>query len=219
MLQAEAESQTQTDRTLYTAMALLGERHQAISERPNANAAAGSLTPYELRVFSQNGEDGLLAEILARVGVSERFFIEFGVESGREGNCVYLADVAGWRGLFMDCDEHFFVALQRKYRAGDRVRTTHAMVTPENVQELFAAAGVPREPDVLSIDVDGRDYWIWESIEDYRPRVLVIEYNSALDPRRRLVQPAELESGWDGTTYFGASLGAMGCLASARATA
>jgi glycosyltransferase involved in cell wall biosynthesis len=212
MKQAEAESQTQTDRTLYAAMALLGERHQAISERPNLTAGAGALTPYELRVFSQNGEDGLLAEILARVGVGERFFVEFGVESGREGNCVYLADVAGWRGLFIDCDEHFFVALHHKYRADDRVRTTHAMVTPENVQELFAAGGVPREPDVLSIDVDGCDYWIWKAIDDYCPRVLVIEYNSALDPRRRLVQPADLESGWDGTTYFGASLGAMRAL-------
>jgi hypothetical protein len=202
----------QTDRALYAALALLAERHATISERPSASTSPGLLSPYELRVFSQNGEDGVLAEILARVGAGDRFFVEFGVESGREGNCVYLADVAGWSGLFMDCDEVFFVHLERKYRGDSRVHTIQARVTPENVEELFAAGGVPPEPDVLSIDVDGCDYWIWEAIESYRPRVLVIEYNSALDPQRRLVQPADLEDGWDGTDYFGASLGAIRAL-------
>ena len=205
----QAEHALETDRTLYTALALLSERHRAISGLPGASADTGSLAANELRVFSQNGEDGVLAEILARVGVGERFFVEFGVESGREGNCVYLADVAGWTGLFMDCDDDFFAELKRKYRAEDRVRTVKAMITPENVQELFTTNGVPPELDVLSIDVDGADYWIWEAIEDYRPRVVVIEYNSALDPRRRLVQPADLDGGWDGTSYYGASLGAL----------
>ncbi len=205
----QAEHALETDRSLYTALALLAERHRAISGRPGASAATDSLAAYELRVFSQNGEDGVLAEILARIGVGERFFVEFGVESGREGSCVYLADVAGWQGLFMDCDDDFFTELERKYRAEDRVRTARAMITPENVQELFTASGVPAELDVLSIDVDGADYWIWEAIEAYRPRVVVIEYNSALDPRRRLVQPADLDGGWDGTSYYGASLGAL----------
>jgi glycosyltransferase involved in cell wall biosynthesis len=202
----------ETDRTLYTALALLAERHRAISGQSGASTATGSLAPYELRVFSQNGEDGVLAEILARIGVGERFFVEFGVESGHEGNCVYLADVAGWNGLFMDCDDEFFAELERKYRVEDRVQTVRAMITPGNVQELFTASGVPAELDVLSIDVDGADYWIWEAVDAYRPRVVVIEYNSALDPSRRLVQPADLEGGWDGTNYYGASLGALRAL-------
>jgi glycosyltransferase involved in cell wall biosynthesis len=210
---ARLDEGLQTDRTLYLALAELERRHGTISATPGADAEPGELTPFELRVFSQNGEDGVLAEILRRVGIGEqRFFVEFGVESGREGNCVYLADVAGWRGLFMDGDESFFAALQRKYRAAEHVVTTLAMVAPENVQELFAAAGVPSEPAVLSIDVDGADYWIWDAIEDYRPRVVVIEYNSALDPGRRLVQPADHEGGWDGSDYYGASLAAMRAL-------
>ncbi len=199
----------QTDRSLYLALSELDRRHRAIAATPSGEAA-GTLSPCELRVFSQNGEDGVIAEILTRIGVGEqRYFVEFGVESGREGNCVYLADVADWQGLFMDGDERFFADLQRKYRATERVRTTLAMVTPENVQELFAAAGVPSEPAVVSIDVDGGDYWIWEAIEDHRPRLVIVEYNSTLDPRRRLVQPADHRDGWDGSDYFGASLGAM----------
>jgi hypothetical protein len=70
---------------------------------------------------------------------------------------------------------------------------------------------VPEDLDVLSIDVDGSDYWIWEAIADYRPRVVVIEYNSVLDPQRKLVQPREHGS-WDGTDYYGASLGAIRAL-------
>jgi hypothetical protein len=91
------------------------------------------------------------------------------------------------------------------------VKTLHALVTPENVQALFEQADVPSEPDVISIDVDGSDYWILEAIADYRPRVIVCEYNSALEPGRRLVQPRELGA-WDGTDYFGASIGALRAL-------
>ena len=65
---------------------------------------------------------------------------------------------------------------------------------------------------MLSIDVDGQDYWIWEAIESFRPRVLVIEYNSSLDPRQRLVQPDEPGHSWDGSEYYGASLGALQAL-------
>jgi hypothetical protein len=74
---------------------------------------------------------------------------------------------------------------------------------------------VPPEPDVLSIDVDGLDYWIWDSMNEYRPRLVVIEYNSVLDPARRLVQPRE-PGGWDGTDYYGASLGAIRALGESK---
>src|SRR4051794_4517235 len=90
------------------------------------------------------------------------------------------------------------------------------MVTPANVEALFAAHDVPVESDVLSIDVDGTDYWIWEAVTSYRPRIVVIEYNGALDPSRRLVQPRD-HPGWDGTTdYYGASLGALEALAAEK---
>ena len=126
----------------------------------------------------------MLAEILRRIGADSRFFVEFGVESGREGNCVYLADVAGWDGLFMEAGDRMYRALERKYAAQDRVRTICAMVSAENIEQLLAQAGAPQQPDLLSIDVDGQDYWIWEAIDSYRPRIVVVEYNSSLDPRR-----------------------------------
>ncbi|HEX3510453.1 MAG TPA: glycosyltransferase [Solirubrobacteraceae bacterium] len=202
------EAAWETDRGLYTAIALLRERYARMPAKPSERTRGELLTSFELRLFSQNGEDGVIAEILTRIGSGACTFVEFGVESGAEGNCVSLADLLGWQGLFIDCDEVFYPELARKYRGNPRVSTRQAMVTPENVEELFAAAGVPPEPDILSIDVDGADYWIWEALEAHRPRVVVIEYNSAIDPRRRLVQPRD-HPGWDGTDFFGASLGAM----------
>jgi hypothetical protein len=211
----EQRAGPEADRALYLAISELRRAHEAIGERPDDGREQGELTAWELRAFSQNGEDGVLAEILARIGAPVRSFVEFGVESGREGNCVFLADVAGWSGVFMEADETHFAELERKYRTAERITTLKAMVTPGNVQELFERAGVPAEPALLSIDVDGADYWIWEALADYRPRVVVIEYNSALAPERRLVQPRE-HDGWDGTDYFGASFGAIRALGESK---
>jgi len=167
------------------------------------------LALYELRVFSQNGEDGVLAEILKRCGTSSEFFVEFGAARGVENNCALLADVNGWRGLFIEGDEDEYRHLESKYRGSARVTTRHALVTPENVETLFAEAGVPDEPDVLSIDVDGPDYWLWKAIESYRPRVVVAEYNAMLGLERALVRPEHATGGWDETVWFGASLRAL----------
>jgi glycosyltransferase involved in cell wall biosynthesis len=208
-------SALEANRALYLALAELGRRHAALASQPGEAPGSLGLAPYELRGYSQNGEDGAIVEALRRIGTTNRFFVEFGVESGQEGNCVYLADVAGWGGLFMEADDRLYQRLERKYGPRRSIRTVEATVTPENIERLLEAGGVPAEPDVMSIDVDGQDYWIWEAIHAFRPRLLVIEYNSALDPGRRLVQPREAGS-WDRTEYFGASLGAIRALGEAK---
>ncbi|HEY1689706.1 MAG TPA: glycosyltransferase [Solirubrobacteraceae bacterium] len=208
----QAATPFETSRLPYLALDGLRGRYEAITNLPATSIPVAGLGPFELRCFSQNGEDGVLLEILRRIGVGPQFFVEFGIESGREGNCVYLADIAAWNGLFIEGDATFHAELERKYRSNEKVSTQRAMVTPVNVESLFSDAGVPEEPDVLSIDVDGPDYWIWSAIHRYRPRVVIIEYNSVLDPSRRLVQPREREEPWDGTNYYGASLGAMRAL-------
>jgi hypothetical protein len=198
----------EADRAFFLALSELGRRYAQVAPSPGERPASMGLSGFELRVFSQNGEDGVLAEILRRIGAPGRFFVEFGIESGREGTCVYLADVAEWRGLFIEAHPEFYRQLERKYVRSPRIDTIHAMVTPDNIEALFKRAGVLPEPDVVSIDINGADYWVWEAITSYRPRVVVIEYNGAIDPRRRLVQPRDRTS-WDGTEFFGASLAAM----------
>ena len=174
-------------------------------------AAPGDLTRFELRVFSQNGEDGVLCELLRRTGSATRHFAEFGIGTGVQGSAVFLAEVLGWRGLFIEPSDDY-LAVERRWAGRPQVRTARSLVTPENVNVLFAEHGVPEEPDVVSIDIDGNDYWVWEALT-FRPRILVIEYNGHLDtsPDVRLVQPYE-ERAWDNTDFFGASLGALEAL-------
>ena len=204
---------TERSRWIYPALAELVRRYAEGGDESRSLSAAVGLTGYEFRVFSQNGEDGVLAELFRRLRVTDGSFVEFGIQGGREGNCVFLADVLGWPGLFMEMDPNAYSALERKYRANPRVTTRQAQVTPDNVESLLAECGVPEEPTVMSIDVDGPDYWIWGAVSRFRPWVVVIEYNAALDPSQNLVQPADAPPGWTGTDRFGASLGALTSLA------
>jgi hypothetical protein len=196
-------------RQVYTALAALEARY---GWRQTALGAA------EMRVFSQNGEDGVLAEIFARLGTTNRYFVEFGIESGAEGNAVLLADALDWQGLFLEGDQAFFERLAAKYANNPRVATVRAFVTAANFDALLTAAGVPTAPDLLSIDVDGNDYFLWESLQAFRPRVVVVEYNSSLAADESLVVKADAQGRrvWDGTSYYGCSLGALVDLAARK---
>ena len=172
------------------------------------------LAAAELRVFSQNGEDGVLAEILRRIGIEHRFFVEFGVGDGAQCNTRVLSEVLGWSGAYFECEPADFERLERRFAHRDDVVTLHHSVTPDNVNELFTAAQVPEDLDVLSIDIDGQDYWVWKAIDRHRPRVVIIEYNAAIPPTERLVEP--LGHRWDRARYLGASLGAIEKLAAEK---
>jgi hypothetical protein len=163
------------------------------------------VTRYERRIGSQNGEDGILEAVFAAIGTTNRYFVEFGSGNLSECNTVYLARWKGWRGLWMDA-----AYLDR------RGRVKREWVTVENIEALFERYGVPRRFDLLSIDVDGNDYWIWKAITSYEPRVVVIEYNASLPPSESRVIPYEPAFQWDGTDYYGASLLALARLGRAK---
>jgi len=189
----------------YLAIATLRERHAGIR---------AALSASEMKVFSQNGEDGVIAEIFARIGTESRFFVEFGVEDGRECNTRFLADVLGWGGVYFEVDDRGFQLLKARMCNRTDIRVLQEMVTPENVNEVFAAASIPEEFDLLSIDIDGQDYWVWRALEGFRPRVLVIEHNSTLPLGELLVEPSGHAG--DGTDYWGASLSAMEALGESK---
>ncbi len=155
----------------------------------------------------------MLQAIFRLVGASSRYFVEFGVGDGGQGNCVLLADRLGWSGLFIEADRDAYRTLAAKYVHSRRVRTLDGLVTADNVEALFRSAGVPPEFDVLSIDIDGNDFWVWRALMEFVPRVVVIEYNANLSPDAALVMPRDDGHRWDGTDYFGASLGAYRWLA------
>lgn len=172
----------------------------------------GDLRSFERKVFSQQGEDGILEEIFRRIGETNRHFVEFGVETGVECNAARLARECGWSGLFMEGNPDDIPALKANYAHLPGVRCVQAMVSSANVQQLFADAKVPAEPDLLVIDIDGNDYWVWKAITDYRPRVVVVEYNPFYPPPVRWVMAEDPNFRWQRTTYFGASLAALAWL-------
>jgi len=145
--------------------------------------------------------------------VVSRWFVEFGIGTGHQGNCVLLADIYAWNGLFCEPDVSSFPKLAAKYDKNPQVHTDDHAVTPNNVEEIFERHGVPKEFDVLSIDVDTIDYWIWDAITRYRPRLVIVEYNSSLSSERAEVFPRDECARFDGTAFYGSSLGAYRYLA------
>ncbi len=148
------------------------------------------------KTFSQNGEDGILEKILETIGTTNKYFVEIGVGNGTECNTRLLAQ-NGWNGLWIDYSVHH-----------PALNVKHELVTAENVNNLFSKYGVPQEFDVLSIDIDGNDYWIWKAIT-YQPRVVIIEWNCSISPFRALTIPYSPSFAWDSTNYYGASILAL----------
>jgi hypothetical protein len=168
----------------------------------------------EFQVFSQNGEDGLLLWLLRETGAPVKTFVEIGIENGRECNTAVLAFVLGWDGLMVEADPLGVAAAQRLARRMLRgrpncVEIRQALVTRENINALIGG------PDlgVLSIDVDGMDYWLWKAVQDAIPDIVVVEYNASMGPNESITVPyragfsaAEAHpSGY----YHGASLAAL----------
>jgi len=164
------------------------------------------LTRYERRLCSQNGEDGILEAIFARIGTTNRFFVEFGVGNGRRCNTRKLVR-EGWRGIWIDV--HPVIAPAN-------VTFLNSRVTAENIQDLFGQAETPEQFDLLSIDIDGNDYWVWKAITEYRARVVVSEYNASVPPTEARAIAYDPEFRWNGTDYFGASLKALADLAASK---
>ena len=192
---------------MYLKMALRALRHawwRAV--------ARNTLNAYERKVFSQNGEDGIVGEIFRRIGATDRFFVEFGVEAGLECNCAFLARRSGWSGVMIEGNPGFFRQLDANYAQLPGIKRVQAFITRENIAAIFEQAGVPREFDLLSIDIDGNDYWIWEALAAYRPRVLVIEYNATRPPPERWVMAYDAAHRWNDDGYAGASLASLEAL-------
>jgi len=177
------------------AVSQLHTRDLPIQQPP---ATLFDLERFERRVFSQGGEDGLLDAIFGIVGATNRRYVELGGGDGVQCNTEHLRQL-GWRGLIVDgaCKP-----------GRPDIPLVNAWITAEGVEALMDAHDVPQEPDLLSLDIDGNDYWVWQAIQR-RPRVIIAEYNANLPARRALTIPYDPKHSWDGTDFYGASLMAL----------
>ena len=166
---------------------------------------------YGFKVYSQNDEDGIIEEIFNRVGTTDKTFIEFGVENGLECNGHYLL-FKGWRGLWIDGGEEHVREIHEKFAPvieNGQLKVLRAFITRENINELFREGGFGGEIDLLSIDIDGNDYYVWQAINVVRPRVVIIEYNGKFPPNCDWKQAYNKRHIWDYSDWQGASLKAL----------
>ena len=166
------------------------------------------------KVYSQNQEDGMIAEIFRRIGTVSRHFIEFGVEQGLECNSTFLV-LQGWSGTWIEGSPENAQAAAGHF-ADWPVRIVNSYITAANADAMITELAGEGELDMLSIDIDTIDYWIWDAIKTVRPRLVVIEYNAALPPHIRKTVAHDPGMVWDGSNYSGASLGALEALGRAK---
>ena len=159
---------------------------------------------------SQNEEDGLLLALFARTGITDRRFVEIGC-GVNGGNCGFLARECGWRGMMVDAKGAAIDKIRIRY-AGHAVTAVKQRVSREGVNALLEQFGFVGEIDLLSLDIDGMDYWVWEAITACNPRVVVVEYNWLFGAQRPITLPYDpkFDVNTVGTrAYRGASLAAM----------
>lgn len=206
MLDAVEEIRLSAERSAYIA----NEQYLAQTLGSERYADPKRLERHGFRVYSQFDEDGIIQEIFRRIGTTDCRFIEFGVEDGLESNTLKLL-LEGWHGLWIEGSERHVRRINTRFAdeiANGRLTARGAFITAENINELIGTWGTG-EIDLLSIDIDGNDFHVWQAIRAVKPRVVVIEFNAKFPPPLAIVQEYKADNRWKGTDYMGASLEAL----------
>lgn len=187
----------------------------------NRAKAAQPIRDCEFKVFSQWGEDGIIQKLIQQVPIANTTFIEFGVEDFAEANCRFLLMNNHWRGFVIDGSAERIATLRKsswwwKYE----LQAECAFITRESVNELLQRSGFESDIGILSIDVDGVDYWLMEAITAFSPRILIVEYNSLFGADRKISVPYDAafsrRAKHFSELYYGASLPALTYLAAQK---
>lgn len=191
-----------------------------IESRQLESLPAAEIQRAEFRVFSQWGEDGILQHLLRHVAVSKKIFVEFGVENYTESNTRFLLMNDNWAGLVIDGSPENIASIKSddiywRYN----LKAEAAFITKDNINDLIRRNGISGEIGLLSVDIDGNDYWVWEAIDAVTPSIVVAEYNSRFGPERAVTVPYDpvfnRKAAHYSSIYYGASLAAL-CLLAKR---
>ncbi len=170
------------------------------------------------RIYSQNDEDGYLLYIFSLIGNTTRKAVEICAGDGIQCNTANLIINHGWNGLLFDGSEENIIKGKKFYATcKDTLNWSptlvQAWITNENINQLITNNGFAEEIDLLSLDMDGVDYWIWKAIDCITPRVVVVEYQDIWGPEKAVTIPYKpdfvADFGKYGPDYCGASLAAF----------
>jgi hypothetical protein len=184
-------------------------------ELARAKAPLPKFEDVEFRCFSQNGEDGILLYIFSLIDTTNKKLVEIGCGNGLENNSANLIVNHGWHGLLFDGNQKNISSAKDFYNHSKDTfvnppQTIKAWVTKENINQLITENNFKDQIDLLSLDIDGMDYWIWQALEVIEPRVVVLEYHEEFGTESVTVpynQGFQKES--ENPRYFGASLPAF----------
>jgi hypothetical protein len=158
-------------------------------------------------VFSQFGEDGVIEKIFEVIEPGPKFAVEFGAHDGvNNSNMRNLVVNHGWSSFQIEGDPNRAAKLSGNYTKYPGTKTLNAWVWPGNIEILFEENGVPEDLDLLVIDIDSNDYYVWRAIHNFRPKVVMIEGNFAFPPPQLAVVDFHPMNYWDLTYYVGASI-------------
>lgn len=174
------------------------------------------LEKWGYKVYSQNDEDGIINEIFKRIGTTNKVFVEFGVQNGLECNSHFLLH-KGWTGLWIEGSKKYCQSIREAF--GKPISTgvlnvVNAFINKDNINKLISVGlknmcGRGQNIDLLSIDIDGNDYWVWKEISCIMPRVVVIEYNAKFPPDFEWIMNYDEKHIWKRDDEQGASLKAL----------
>jgi hypothetical protein len=185
-----------------------------IENRQLLGLEACRIADSQFGVFSQWGEDGIIQHLLRHVPVSRKVFIEFGVENYTESNTRFLLINDQWAGLVFDGSQSNidFIRNDGIYWRHN-LKAIQAFVTRENINDLIQSNGLTGEVGLLSIDIDGNDYWVWDAINVVSPAIVIVEYNARFGPEKAVTIPYDANfsrtSAPGSGIYYGASLSGL----------
>lgn len=174
-----------------------------------------SIQKAEFKVFSQFGEDGIIQYLINTIPIQNRSFIEFGTQYYTESNTRFLLMNNNWTGLAIDGGKKYvdYIRHDETVYRSHNLTAVQEFITAENINEIFERNGFVGDIGLMSIDVDGIDYWLWNAVQVVQPRIVICEYNSIFGPEEAITVPYDpgfqRRKAHYSDLYFGASLPAL----------
>lgn len=161
---------------------------------------------YGIRKSSGPIEEGLYQHLMNVVPPETKYCIEFGARDGTTAHTRGLVEEHGFSALYIEGDPGAAERLESNFADYPGVTAIQSFITAENIESLFKQAGVPERPYLLTIDIDGNDYYVWKAITHYHPIFVCVEYNASYGPESDFVIDYDPEFMWQKDDYFGAAI-------------
>ena len=205
------------DSRLYNIQNAIGR----VETRQNIASSNLNIADSEFKVFSQWGEDGIIQYLISKINIDNFTFVEFGVETYTESNTRFLLVNDNWSGLVIDGSQE-----NVDYIKSDPIYWQHnlkaecSFIDKDNINQIIKRNGMTGEIGLLSVDIDGNDYWVWQAIDVVNPSIVICEYNSLWGATMSVTTPYKADffrgSAHSSNLYYGASIQALVDLAMAK---